>query len=94
MKSHNHIAVNADFWEKFHGPLRNILKQELEAGNQIAKIYEGDYPREGSVMVFLVWPFKTPIPQTLNGIEYRDINDPHYWKAEYADESNNLYLCC
>jgi hypothetical protein len=45
-------------------------------------------------MIFLEKPFKKPIRKDLDKIEYRDVNDPHYWKAEYFDEENLQFLCC
>jgi hypothetical protein len=45
-------------------------------------------------MIFLSKPFKTPIQHNIPKIRYTLTNDPHYWKAEYADIINNIYLCC
>ena len=45
-------------------------------------------------MIFLDKPFKTPIQKDLENVEYRDINDPHYWKAEYFYKENRQFLCC
>jgi hypothetical protein len=44
--------------------------------------------------IFLKHPFKTKIQNNLNGIIYSEINDRHYWKAEYTDEKNHQTLAC
>ena len=79
----------------FKGILKEIL--ELKAGNRIVETYESKdstFPMPHATMVFLDKPFKTPIQKDLKDIEYRDINDPHYWKAEYFDNENLQFLCC
>jgi len=45
-------------------------------------------------MVFLGKPFLTPIRRDLTDIIFNDVNDAHYWKAEYVDLRNNMWLCC
>ena len=76
------------------GPLKGMLETELKAGNRISGIEEGNYPRPGGRMIFLERSFQTSTQKNLPGVEYRLVNDPHYWKAEYVDEKNNLCLCC
>ena len=39
--------------------------------------------------IFLKYPFKAKIQNNLKGITYSEINDIHYWKAEYTDENNH-----
>jgi hypothetical protein len=83
--------------KKFKGLLKDILELELKAGNTIVETYESkesSFPIPNATMIFLDKPFKTPIRKDLQNIEYRDINDPHYWKAEYFDEENRQFLCC
>jgi len=86
--------VENEIVNKVTGTLKEILERELSAGNEICETYEGDWPQEGSVMVFLSKPFKTPIQHDLPHIEYALVNDPHYWKAQYFDTTTNVYLCC
>lgn len=88
------MAIDKKIVNKFSGKLREILQVELKAGNKIAEAYEGDWPYPNSIMIFLKKPFKTPIQRDLEGIEFRNVNDPHYWKAEYADEKSKMWLCC
>jgi hypothetical protein len=82
--------------KRFTGVLKDILELELKAGNKIVETYDakdGTFPIPNAIMIFLEKPFKTPIQTELEKIEYRDVNDPHYWKAEYFDKENLLFLC-
>jgi hypothetical protein len=36
----------------------------------------------------------TKIRRDIPGVTFRNVNDPHYWKAEYRDESLREYLVC
>ena len=86
--------VNQKDVDDFKGELRLILYKELEKGNKIVETYRGDWPYENTLMIFLERPFITPINRELEGITYSEINDRHYWKAEYYDEKNNQFLNC
>jgi hypothetical protein len=86
--------VNSNTIMKLEGKLKEILELELKAGNTVEETYEGDWPLPNSIIVFLGKPFITPIQRNLPNIEFRNINDPHYWKAEYSDKSNRMWLCC
>ena len=89
--------VDDNVVKKFRGALKHILELELKAGNTIVETYESkdsSFPMPDATMIFLGKPFQTPIQSDLKNIEYRDINDPHYWKAEYFDEENRQFLCC
>lgn len=79
---------------EFTGELKNILNLELEAKNKVSETYKGDWPYPHCKMVFLEYCFLTPIRRNIDGIEFRNINDPHYWKAEYYDSNSNQFLCC
>ena len=80
--------------KKFTGKLKEILELELKAGNKIVETSDCDWPFPKSIMIFLKEPFKTPIQRNIENIEFRNINDTHFWKAEYFDITNNQYLCC
>lgn len=65
-----------------HPSLRAILEAELAAGNEVAETSTG-WPDPDSVFVRLRNAFRsraTPLPE---GVEYQELNDPHWWKAEY-----------
>lgn len=78
----------------FTGKLEEILTLELNAGNLICETYKGDWPYAGCIMLFLEKPFLTPIQRSIEGVVFRNVNDPHYWKAEYYDKTMNQFLCC
>ncbi len=78
---------------RFKGELKAILNLEIQSGNTVCETFCGDWPYPNSIMVFLEKPFLTPIRRDLNGIEFRNVNDTHYWKAEYFDSTNNQFLC-
>jgi hypothetical protein len=85
--------IDSKVVEGFHGILKEILDAELEAGNAIIESWCGDWP-VGVSVVFLKESFKTAIQKNLENIEFRNINDPHYWKAEYKDKINKQMLIC
>lgn len=87
-------SIDNNIVNKLTGKLNEILHLELQAGNEIVETYEGDWPYPNSIMVFLGKPFKTPIQHKLIDIEFRNVNDTHYWKAEYVDIKNKMWLCC
>ena len=80
--------------ELFIGPLREIMEKELAAGNEIRETWHGDWPYKGVVAVSLKKPFLTPVEKNLPDIMFYNLNDIHYWKAEYYDKKNNMMLIC
>ena len=77
--------------DNFSPTLRKILNREVEFGNEIVETSKG-WPYKNTIIIFLKKPFinKYKIENT----EYRKIDDPHYWKAEYFDNSTNHILAC
>ena len=77
-------------WRQEHiGPLcpelRQIVNSELASGNEIIDTSAG-WPKAGAIFVLLKKPFAShDLPP---GVVYRDVNDPHWWKAEYAHEAS------
>jgi len=84
MKCEEHI-------KKFSKPLTEILNSELLLGNKIAETSDG-WPTPKTIIVFLNKPFKKKYLSSK--IEFREINDPHYWKSEYFDKKTNHILAC
>lgn len=80
--------------ERFDGKMKELLKAELEAGNEVVETWHGNWPVEGTVAVLLKYPFKCGIRRDIAGIEYREVNDPHYWQAEYYEEATGFFLMC
>ena len=69
--------------------MKQILNAEIEAGNEIIETSLGGFSETSNnhIFVFLRYPFKGQYD--ISGICYREINDPHYWKAEYDDDINH-----
>ena len=67
--------------------LRKILDVELSDGNQIVESSRG-WPKDASVFIRLQRPVTGDPPP---GIDRRDVNDSHYWKAElYHHQSGHV----
>lgn len=72
-------------------PLREILDAELAAGNTVAEI--SDWPPKCAVFVLLGSPFLTG-PHNGHDLQYRCVNDQHYWKADYLYRNGEQCLAC
>ena len=72
--------------------LNALLERELSAGNRVAE----DGGGWGTItrLVLLGEPFKTDPTSPPAGLEYHDVDDPHYWKAEVADPRTHELLAC
>ena len=88
--------INRNIVDKLSFEMKEILEEELKAGNEIVETYQGGFTNTSSehIFIFLKYPFKVKIQNNLKGITYREINDIHYWKAEYTDEKNHQTLAC
>jgi hypothetical protein len=71
--------------------LKEILDSELKAGNKIVETSKG-WPEKETVIVFLGHPFFNEYKRP--NVEFREINDPHWWKSEYFDKSSKHVLAC
>ena len=85
MKTQEHYLDN------FSLTLTKILNQEIELGNEIKEISKG-WPNENSIIISLKKPFNNDY--NFENVEFRNIDDPHYWKAEYFDKSTSHILTC
>ena len=45
-----------------------------------------------TTFIFLNKTLKTKVRTDIPGITYMEVNDPHYWNAEYDDKENRLCL--
>ena len=79
---------------KLNNELEKILYNELKAGNEIREISVGGFGDEKHLYIFLNKTFITKIVKNYNNIKYIEINDPHYWKAEYTDIKNKQTIAC
>jgi hypothetical protein len=73
--------------------LRTILDAELAAGNTIAAASRG-VGKPTAVHVALRRPFLTLQSSLPSFVTYREINDPHWWKAEYEHSATGHLLVC
>lgn len=84
---------NAKLLESLHPKLRNILDRELHIGNEIREISAG-WPTPTSILVILKYAFKTASTSHTDGLVYKELNDPHYWFAEFFHEETNQIVAC
>jgi len=77
--------------DEFSEALKIILNAEIERGNEIVETSKG-WANEDTIIIFLKMPF-LGIYQAEN-IDYRNIDDRHYWKAEYTDKLTKHILAC
>lgn len=88
--------VDNNVIEKLSTNLSTILQAEIAAGNEVCETSTGGFSNcsDSHLFVWLKYPFKTAIRTDLAGIVYRNIDDRHYWKAEYDDTENRQTLAC
>lgn len=88
--------VNKEHIMLLSNELKKILQSELDAGNQIVETSIGGFSKTelNHLFIFLEKPFQTPIKKNISGLEYVEVNDTHYWKAEYNDKRNHQTLAC
>ena len=84
MITQNHI-------DNFNPTLLKILNNEMSLGNTIVETSEG-WPKKESVIIILKLPFIENYK--IESVEYREINDIRYWKAEYFHGNTNHILAC
>ena len=72
------MSDHAESATKLCPELQAILRAELQAGNAIAESWS-----DWGLGVLLRDPFHQAHDHS-GRIVYRDLNDPHYWKAEYS----------
>jgi RimJ/RimL family protein N-acetyltransferase len=85
-------ASNRPVLKTLHPALRAILTAEIDAGNEIVETSQG-WPDPDSVFVRLRQPFRTR-PSLPDGVQYAELNDPHWWKAEFSTRSPRHILAC
>jgi hypothetical protein len=72
-------------------PLQAILDAELSAGNEVVEA--SSWPPKCELIVILRHPFRRA-HATSEDVEFAEINDPHYWKAEYRYNGGMHTLAC
>jgi hypothetical protein len=77
--------------DDFSSILKEILNNEITFGNEIVETSRG-WPEKDTIIVFLKKPFIKNYK--VENVDYRNIDDPHWWKAEYFDNSSKHILAC
>jgi hypothetical protein len=72
--------------------LAPVVDRELAAGNSIVETYRG-YPAVG-VNVWFGLPFRAEHTDLPPHVVFNNVNDPHYWLAEYACTKHDHVLAC
>jgi hypothetical protein len=70
-------------------PLREIVKAELAAGNVVEDSWE-----EWGFVVLLQQPFSRSYAKETEDIVFNEVNDPHYWKADYTSKQFAQTVAC
>ena len=73
--------------------LQELLNAELAAGNAIVEYRTGLYAAD-AVLVLLAKAFRARPRNLPTGVEYREVNDPHWWKAEYFRPATKHCIAC
>ena len=71
--------------------IKVILNSEIAQGNRVVESSKG-WPEKESTLIILEKPFHEKY--RIDNLEYRDINDPHYWKEAYNDKNNMQTIAC
>ena len=79
--------------DRLSPPLRPLLEAELAAGNEVQD-FGADFPRPGSFLVRLKRKFRAIPAELPAGVVYRELNDVHWWQAEYEHTPSGHYLVC
>jgi hypothetical protein len=75
------------------GPLQRFLEAELSAGNRVV---EDSLAQWGELkrVIILGSPFLSRGRVDEGSLSFREINDPHYWKAEVEDSHTKELVAC
>ena len=84
--------INQEHIDGFSERLKSILDNEISLGNEINETAK-DWPYANGITIFLRQPF-SQYYHLFTGIEYKEVNDPHYWKSQYFDSITNDLLVC
>lgn len=88
----DNYRINKEDIERISNNLKIILEKELQAGNEIFETWNGWLYK--STVISLWYPFKVNLKKLPENIVLKEVNDIHYWKAEYHDLlSNDLLIC-
>jgi len=86
-------TIDPGHLERFAPELKVLLEAELKAGNKVVETSTG-WPKPSSILVMLAEPFKAEPLRTPKGLRFNNVNDPHWWKADYFHEASGHALAC
>ena len=72
--------------------LNEILSLELDSGNKISE--ESSWPPKCKKLVILENKFKKQYAEKSELLNYKLINDRHYWYSEYTTKNEEECLAC
>ena len=81
--------VDTERIERLCPALRAIVNAEIRAGNRVVETWEG-----WGFVIMLAAPFVQRHICDSNEIQYRDVDDPHYWKSEYNCAAHGQTVAC
>lgn len=84
--------IDSTHIDMFRGELKEILLQELAAGNEVQGTWT-NWPYN-CLTIALKEPFITPIQNDNEDIVFRNVDDVQYWKADYYDQKRKQMLIC
>lgn len=70
--------------------LRSALIKELAAGNWIVSISDTGWPSPGSIVVTMRERFRVTRRTPPQGVSWRAVNVPHYWREELSENSGGI----
>ena len=88
----DNYRINKEDIERISNILKIILEKEIKSGNEIFETWNG-WPYNSTV-ISLLYPFKVNLEIITENISFKELNDVHYWKAEYRDLLTNDLLIC
>lgn len=73
--------------------LRLLADAEVAAGNAIVDAGPSPHASDAPLILF-AGPFRVRPSALPAGVDYREINDPHWWKAEYVHPASGGCVAC
>ena len=87
------MSMDKSHIEALSSEMKKILDAELAAGNEICETHKG-WGSPDHICVFLKYPFMASVEYDKSKVRYVDIDDRHYWKAEYDDMTAHQTIAC
>ena len=86
-------SVDKERIEELCEELRPLLDAELAAGNPIVETWKG-WPHNDSLFIMFGGPFRVQYAILPPGVQFRAVDDPHYWKSEFVCERLHHAIAC